>query len=44
MVINRSAREDTYDVTDIFHITTIEKYAARDKKRYTIYLDLPARD
>ena len=39
MVIKRSGREIFYDVTDIFHITTIEKYAARDKKCYKIYLD-----
>ena len=39
MVIKRSGREISYDVTDIFYITTIEKYAARDKKRYKIYLD-----
>ena len=38
MVIKRTGREILYDVTDIFHITTIEKFSARDKKGYIIYL------
>ena len=39
MVIKCSGRGETYDVTDIFHITTIEKSSARDKKHHKIYLD-----
>ena len=40
MVIKRVGRGFSYDVTDIFDITTIEKFAAVDKKGYIIYNDL----
>ena len=39
MVIKGSGDGIFYDVTDIFHITTIEKFLARDKLRYIFYLD-----
>ena len=39
MVIKWAGRGIFYDVTDIFHITTIEKFSARDKKRHIIYLN-----
>ena len=39
MVIKGLGRGIFYDVTDIFHITTIEKFLARDKKDPKIYLN-----
>ena len=43
MVIKRLGWGDLYDVTVVFHITTVEKLAAVDKNGYIIYLDLRAR-
>ena len=39
MVIKRAEGDISYDVTVVFHITTVEKFSARDKKRSKIYYD-----
>ena len=43
MVIKRAEGVISYDVTVVFHITTVEKFSARGKKRSKIYYDFSAR-